>query len=1113
MAVTTDPNAVFYSYRGIGNKIVNKFIRLLDKKGIPHRGAESETIEGELTDFEEQIGAANIIVIFYSQDYFESEHCMNEYANIRKYENDARKNTTYYVKCENFKFEDILDKLTRLWCANLAVWKGKKRETLKPINQRSLDNGCYIDENTSYCIQKLDNYFSKKVRYNESTLQALVDLIEKKYHELSSKNTSTTEGKTISIAPSFRVPRQSNLVERDSFVNNLHTLVRSNRFSNLYGFGGSGKTSLTYLFLDKYRNDYNQIAYVVVNNNIRADFVSQINDTIHLFKHEDRNNSLDEIQDLDGDSNKNIEHDKYKSVISYLESNYKSDKPNLIILDINNANDTTKFCEELSSNTLRSNKIYPDGWKYLMVSRGKLFKGNTIALNLNEEETEKAKDNTDFLKELFLTKTGAKYNDFGDNNFAELFETISYSPLMAEQLGVYLQDLPQKTLSKIKALRHREYFQNEEHTGIIVFDNFKVHQKEILRHFILWPSDYISQNVILKLLNGIFKDKDELEEVLTTLVKRSVINSQKVGNTLEYKLHGLIAESLSNQIDVIPENYSYYLDNINKIKEYDNEDFAPFGECIGNSLSLFDICNDNNFLLNIAYKLHQSSIINNAALLYEKVIDKIKQSPNGIEEQSILAHAYNYYAVLQQYEYKDYTTAEANYKNAIEIGEKLPSENEECQYYLASALNNLANLQNYQLSDHNSAEENYKKSIEIGKKLPQNNQILDILARTFNNLANLQKKKRNYSAAENNYIMSIRIGEKLPKGNPTYQYALARTYNNLAVMQFRMRHLLLSAEENFNNVVKIINSLPTDSSEYLYILARAYDNLSGIRFRKQQYILAEMDSRQSLNIIGRLPKDILVSQIAFVRTVANALAKLQINMLDDYKAAEETYKKATEILEQLSQDNTESQKELANAFRDLAHLQNHYLNDHTSAILNYYKAQQIENKLPTKEQQSRSLSDRFGEATRYMGEGLHLANQLNDYSTAEISFVKVIEILKGLPQDRLRFQSFLATNYRHLAYTYDKQNKYEQAMTAINDAINVSLQLKEKDSKYLPHWLRYRYYRAEIQFNNKKDIDQVKSTLFEIKPLVQQCINDYPDNNYIKEVNDGIDKILSAINA
>ncbi|MBQ5576533.1 MAG: toll/interleukin-1 receptor domain-containing protein [Bacteroidales bacterium] len=225
MAVTTNPNAVFISYSGIGNETVKKFIAMLDEKRIPHRDSESEFIQDELTDFEEKIGMANIIVIFYSPDYFKKEHCMNEYANIRKCENKERKAATYYVKCENFKFADILKELKREWGGNFAEWKDEKHENLKPITQLSMANGCYIDENTPYCVQKLDNYFSKKIRFTESNLQDLVVLIEKKYCKLSSKKTPVIQEIPIVAAPHFTFSVPDGLMQREDEVQQTKPLL------------------------------------------------------------------------------------------------------------------------------------------------------------------------------------------------------------------------------------------------------------------------------------------------------------------------------------------------------------------------------------------------------------------------------------------------------------------------------------------------------------------------------------------------------------------------------------------------------------------------------------------------------------------------------------------------------------------------------------------------------------------------------------------------------------------------------------------------------------------------------------------------------------------------
>ena len=48
--------------------------------------------------------------------------------------------------------------------------------------------------------------------------------------------------------------------------------------------------------------------------------------------------------------------------------------------------------EDLVNNTLPSNKIYPDGWKYLIVSRKNIYKG-LAQLSLNEKEYDNSAGN------------------------------------------------------------------------------------------------------------------------------------------------------------------------------------------------------------------------------------------------------------------------------------------------------------------------------------------------------------------------------------------------------------------------------------------------------------------------------------------------------------------------------------------------------------------------------------------------------------------------------------------------------------------------------------------------------------------------------------------------
>ena len=80
-----DNLTVYISFSGEDKDLVKQFITKKKKKRIPHRDSITERIVGKISDFEEAIGRGKIVVVFFSNHYFKSLHCMNEYANIRKY--------------------------------------------------------------------------------------------------------------------------------------------------------------------------------------------------------------------------------------------------------------------------------------------------------------------------------------------------------------------------------------------------------------------------------------------------------------------------------------------------------------------------------------------------------------------------------------------------------------------------------------------------------------------------------------------------------------------------------------------------------------------------------------------------------------------------------------------------------------------------------------------------------------------------------------------------------------------------------------------------------------------------------------------------------------------
>ena len=616
--------------------------------------------------------------------------------------------------------------------------------------------------------------------------------------------------------PHFSMPfeiEEGELVKRDKKVREICDEIVKHRIYNLVGIGGCGKTTLTYLLADQYKNLFNNIAYVVVNGNIKEDFVSQI---CAMLKYNfEQNIPID---------------DQYKALISFMDQ-YQTGN-NLLILDVNETADKTAiedYAKKLKNNNLPTNKIYPNGWNILILSREKF--GDFHNENISDD-----KDN-DFLKELFLKKANKKEDDFDD--YDGLFELIKYSPLLAEQLGIYFECQPIPSLEEIKGilygdLRDEEIqgtnaHNREERTlicflkNLIDYQEFTDDEKTILRHFVLWKSEYISLDIISDLLKGTCRN---LNKALGSLAKRSIFDYDQKDKTAYYKLHGLLADSLREQIDVTKQDYKTYFFNIFRILNYNFREFLPYADCIGNSLCEYEIMPIVAFLINTAAKFYRTWKTDYAQKLYDKCIkisnQRLKSDPENIEYLEDLSYAYNNLALLQTDRLNDYESAEKNYNNAIEIDERIIKISDTPKYLnsLATCYNNLATLQNAHLNDPKSAETNCKKAIEILEKITGNSdnpEYLYGLSRTYYNLAKLQENSLNdYTFAEIHYNKAIKIGKEIRKvsDKPEYLNQLAMAYNNLANLQGNQKRYD-SAIENCKTSIEIRDKIKDTNLECL----------------------------------------------------------------------------------------------------------------------------------------------------------------------------------------------------------------------------------------------------------------------------------------------------------
>ena len=907
--------------------------------------------------------------------------------------------------------------------------------------------------------------------------------------------------------------QKKGLEPRPEKVKKLYDLVSNNRVSSLCGFGGSGKTSLVNLFAKNYASKFNQIAYIVVNNSIKEDFISKINDTIQILKPKDNSaKSVDKVMDFNrNDELPQEKDDRYASIIKYLETYYQSDKPNLLIIDINKATDqeSAKFGDDLVNLVETGTKIYPDGWKYLIVSRENIYAGITSELNLNENE-ESDPENAKVLKSIFLKNAGSeKYKDFGDENFSKLFQKIYYSPLMTEQLGIYLKKLDTCSLSEIFAVLETDNFNKKDRIGmtsknryreeeksiigflrnIFRFDKLKVEEQLLLKHFILWPTDYIPEDVIKQLLNRKFESEANRLSKLWSIIKYyfdfsdmggnrvgafyNKVKRYKVSKIWCYLIFGLVfvfmgSAVLLNEIGVtIPLVFSYPYSVMGvwgvlvylyiELTSY-NCTFRPLKH---NLLRVF-LGGVYGFLIDCCFS-------------ERSVIGCIMAMLSGIFIPSFSFFMKKVIKCLFSNRYLD-RSDNKNIKDALSalvqrgIVSQKNIDNQKCYKLhglIADSIRCQIDIPHTDYIDYlhgfrkcNGEDKNLESFLQcVGQSLCECGTI-DMKFIMFQVAYTLSELFPNIAASLYSKLI-VELGGCFS----TYcKSALAKAYENLASVQSEQLRDYDSALKNYNHAIVIKKQLPQRKHYYRYGLALSYWNLAVLQKNKLQDYSAAFESfSKSLDILIKLPE----KKLEYQNRLAGAYMALADIMRSDrysspdYVSAQEYYVNAIGIFGKIASNGSEYQNNLAIAYEQFAVLQFDNFHNYTSA-------------------------------TKYIRDA--------------------IDICKTLPKDEPVYVNALICAYNRLAIFLDKQNKYDEAIKAITPAIDIAANWKEKVSEFIIAWLRLRYSYAEIKFNNDKDLEEVKSILVDdIKPLVLRCLNDNSDDDSAKKLSDDIDNLMTKI--
>jgi len=614
-----------------------------------------------------------------------------------------------------------------------------------------------------------------------------------------------------------------NLIPRRDMLDKLDNEFKSHKCVVVSGIGGSGKTSLAYLYAKE--QNFNNIAWVIVNGKIEDVFVDRI--ARLLFSKEDYE-SFSRIDDA------KTKLDIIKSELSKIEGK------NLLVFDVNTNDEEIK--KEIET---KINNYLPSGsWKTLVLTR-------TVAENPSRFSTIKMdKMAADDAKELFVNNWKRTKIVFSQDQLAEITKELYYHPLLIEQTAIVFSKGHEKSadeiISKIKdnskvnnprtkkilsglAIEDKE--QQDIYTYLIKLcniENLSDEEVKFLAVYVTWPEEPIDYEVISTLL-------PDTDETLDSLVEKGILSRN---NADQFSIHSLMADVIREQINIKEFDYTDYLVNIDKILADNIKKVAlhRYSKCIASSFINYRICGHIVLFINFLNQL----LTNNDVILYQLPMPELYHLANAFEKDAepyYLAELYNTIAGVEEFK-NNLSDAKMHYEKALEVIESA-EENDEILELKGALLHNLAKLE-VNLVDTDSAKKHYEESLEIKRKQPETPEYLYSLAKTLGNFANLEKKLGETDSAKKHFEEAIEIGRQLPE-TPDYLYLLSKDINNLAALEEKLGETD-SAKKHYEEAVEVKRKLLelTETPMYLDNLAASLHNLAML-----EDVLGDTDSAKT----------------------------------------------------------------------------------------------------------------------------------------------------------------------------------------------------------------------------------------------------------------------------
>jgi surface protein len=148
--------------------VVNIILDKFRKESIQY-SVDTEDIEAgnEISNFEREIGRSKYTIIFYSEKYFQSSHCMYEFAEIRKTVNNGDKKEYIYINADGVVIsDDYIRNLKKIWMQREnEIEQQQQQRCLTSIEKAAQQNNYYKDD-----IAALKAFFSEKKRIDANNL-------------------------------------------------------------------------------------------------------------------------------------------------------------------------------------------------------------------------------------------------------------------------------------------------------------------------------------------------------------------------------------------------------------------------------------------------------------------------------------------------------------------------------------------------------------------------------------------------------------------------------------------------------------------------------------------------------------------------------------------------------------------------------------------------------------------------------------------------------------------------------------------------------------------------------------------------------------------------------